>query len=83
MNMQFQNETLGKNNIQKADEEEKPEKQTEKECSESKKSNGRVLWWEGRSTVVDDEKRPNRIRPAEKMPVVSNEEVITDFGDFQ
>lgn len=43
MNMQFQNETLGKNNIQKADEEEKPEKQTEKECSESKKSNGRVL----------------------------------------
>jgi len=43
VNMQFQNETLGNNNIQKADEEEKLGKQTEKECSESKKSNGRVL----------------------------------------
>lgn len=35
--MQFQNEILGNKIIQKADEEEKPGKQTRKECSEVRK----------------------------------------------
>lgn len=74
--MQFQNEILGNKIIQKADEEEKPGKQTRKECSESKKSNGRVLGWEGWSTVADDEKRPSRIKPAEKMPVLAMEKSL-------
>lgn len=41
--MQLQNETLGNSNIQKGDEEEKLEKEIEKKCSESKRTNGRIL----------------------------------------
>lgn len=43
VNMQLQNETLGNSNIQKGDEEEKLEKEIEKKCSESKRTNGRIL----------------------------------------
>lgn len=48
----------------------------------SKKSNGRVLGWEGWSTVADDEKRPSRIKPAEKMPVLAMEKSLLTLVTF-